>query len=69
MGLQDKLTKDGSLYSGLNGSTPSTPNLAGSKLHNTYSINGSPIMKGYPAPSILDLDGKTPEKYIDKIKK
>ena len=36
-----------------------------STLHNTYSINGIPVMNGKPVPSILDLDGITPVKYWD----
>jgi len=88
MGLQDKFLKDGSLYSGLNGSTPSIPNFKASTLHYEYSINGQYVTSVDPTtravtgttmasaetikfrpPSSLDLNGVTPEKYIDKIKK
>jgi hypothetical protein len=36
---------------------------AGSTLHNTSSLNGIPVI-AKPA-SKLDLDGKTPKKYLD----
>ena len=39
--------------------------LRDSKLHDEYSINGIPNVKGKPDPSLLDLDGITPEKYLD----
>ncbi len=66
MGILNKLQTTGSPYSKNNGATPSVPDLAGSKLHNEYSINGNPSLKGYPKPSSLDLDGKTPDKYLDQ---
>ena len=62
--IQDKLEKKGSPLS-LNGKTPTTIDLKGSKVHNTYSINGDPSILGKPKPSQLDLDGKTPTKYTD----
>ena len=39
--------------------------LRDSKLHNEYSINGIPNVKGQPNPSVLDLDGIVPPKYLD----
>jgi hypothetical protein len=60
MALLDKLTTAGSNLSGLNGSTPPIPNFAGSKLHDTYSINDIPNIVGKPQPSQLDLDGSIP---------
>lgn len=60
MALLDKLTTVGSNLSGLNGTTPSIPNFAGSKLHDTYSINNIPVVPGKPAPSLLDLNGEVP---------
>ena len=39
--------------------------LIDSKLHDEYSINGNPNIDNKPAPSLLDLNGKTPEKYLD----
>ena len=48
MALLDKLTVAGSTLSGLNGATPSIPNFAGSKLHDTYSINDIPYISGKP---------------------
>ena len=52
---------------GLKGKTPSLTDGArpGSKLHNTYSINGQPNFARKPSPSNLDLDGNTPGKYLD----
>lgn len=67
MGIYNKLTKEGSIYSSLDGKTPSIPDLKGSKLHNEYSLNGQPNMNIKQQPSLLDLNGKTPEKYLDQI--
>ena len=36
-----------------------------SVLHNEYSINGNPNVPNKPTPSILDLDGATPPRYLD----
>lgn len=53
---------------GLQGSTPgqipsANPN---STLHYQSSINNNPTLTGgFPAPSVLDLDGVTPAKYLD----
>lgn len=69
MGILNKLTSTGSTLSRGNGVTPSVSDLKASLVHNTYSITGTPNLPKYPKPSSLDLDGKTPEKYIDKIKK
>lgn len=39
-----------------------------SKLHNQYSINGTPSLKDRPAPSKIDLDGKKPDyAYLDNL--
>ena len=66
MGILNKLTSTGSPYSKNNGATPSIPDLKGSKLHNTYSINGDPNMNIKQRPSLLDLNGVTPEKYLEQ---
>ena len=60
MALKDKLQTGGSPLSVLNGQTPPIPNFAGSKLHDTYSINDIPQIPGKPAPSQLDLNGENP---------
>jgi len=64
MGLLSKLP---SSNLGLKGVSPAkfgdTAKL--STLHNEYSINDNPHLVGKPAPSTLDLDGKTPSKYLD----
>lgn len=39
---------------------PEIPNFAGSKLHDTYSINDVPFIAGKPSPSQLDLNGVDP---------
>jgi len=67
MGLLDKLTQDGSNYSQFDGQTPPPLNIdvQGSTLHNQYSINGTPNMTGFPTPSLLDLNGETPPRYLD----
>ncbi len=66
MGLLDKLqTQGGSILSNLNGSTPSTPQFAQSKLHDTYSVDGIPNINSKPAPS--NLDPADPIKYLDNL--
>ena len=67
MGLLDKLTNQGSSLSEFDGTTPPPSNIdvQGSTLHYQYSINGAPNMTGFPTPSLLDLDGVTPPRYLD----
>lgn len=66
MGLLDKLqTQGGSSLSNLNGTTPSIPDFQQSKLHDTYSLNGTPGLNGKPAPSTLDI--VNPTKYLDNL--
>ena len=64
MGLLDKITTSNL---GLKGVSPAkfgdTAKL--STLYNEYSINDNPHLNGKPAPSTLDLDGRTPAKYLD----
>jgi hypothetical protein len=64
MGLLDKITTSNL---GLKGVSPAkfgdTAKL--STLHNEYSINDNPHLNGKPVPSTLDLDGRTPAKYLD----
>ena len=69
MGLLNKLTTDGSQLSQYDGATPPPSNIdvQGSTLHYQYSINGAPNMTGFPTPSLLDLDGQTPPKYLDNL--
>ena len=43
--------------------------LANSQLHDEYSINGNPNIDNKPVPSLLDLDGITPSKYVDNLPK
>lgn len=66
MSILNKLQSQGSTLSQYNGTTPSTPNFAGSKLHNTYSLNGDPNVAGKPNPSNLDLN-TPPAKYLDNL--
>jgi hypothetical protein len=66
MAILDKLQTTGSPYSKNNGATPKISDFKASLVHNTYSINGDPKLVGYPKPSLLDLDGKTPAKYSDQ---
>jgi hypothetical protein len=67
-GLYNRLLNNAttSVY-GLGGQNISTmPGaIPGSRLHNTYSINGIPTFSGKPTPSLLDLDGNTPVRYWD----
>ena len=62
MGLEKKLTQDGSSLSKANGGSIPTPVGATdqSTLQNTYSINGIPKMSGKPEPSVLSLKGEVP---------
>lgn len=45
------------------------PELIASKMHNEYSVNGTPKVVSKPQPSKFDLDGKTPIKYTDNLPK
>ena len=58
--LLNKLTVGGSTLSSLDGTTPSIPDFALSKLHDTYSINNIPFIPAKPSPSDLDLNGVVP---------
>lgn len=65
MALLNKLTQQGSVYTGLNGTTPPIEDKTQSKLHLEYSINGNPNIPNRPSPSVLDLNGVTPPTYRD----
>jgi len=67
MGILDKLTKNGSNFSKHNGATPdaSIDKLRGSKLHNEYSINGTPNIPNKPQPS--EFDPTSVDKYLDNL--
>lgn len=65
MSILNKLQSQGSALSKLNGTTPSTPDFADSKVHNTYSINGDPSLTNLPSPSRL-ASGFLP-KYTDNL--
>lgn len=67
MGILNKLQTDGSNLSEFDGVTPPQMESANpqSTVHNEYSINGNPNHPNYPSPSLLDLDGVTPPKYLD----
>jgi hypothetical protein len=73
MGIYEKLTSQGSNLSQYDGTTPPISNMdvPTSTLHYEYSINGNPNMVGFPEPlpppSLLDLNGVTPPKYIDNL--
>ena len=60
MGLENKLSNQGSVLSNLNGGTASFPDFKLSKRHLEYSINGNPNIAGQPTPSLLDLGGVNP---------
>ncbi len=69
MGLRDKLNSDGSNLTRHDGLTPPTMRGANpqSTLHNEYSINGNPKHPKQVPPSKLDLDGLTPDRYLDNL--
>ena len=66
MGLLDKI-QDSTL--GLKGTTPTKfgDTASQSTLHNEYSLNGTPSLPNKPTPSSLDLQGETPDKYLDNL--
>jgi len=57
MGLLDKLKNHGSTLTSLDGKTPKTKEAV------------TPIAPNSLVDSTLDLDGKTPEKYLDNLPK
>ena len=67
MGLLNKLQNDGSNLSEFDGTTPpvSIGATDQSTLNDQYSLNGNPNQINSPQPSLLDLDGITPAKYLD----
>jgi len=68
MGLLNKLQTDGSNLSEFDGTTPQTSVGATdqSVLHFQYSLFGQPDPGiSAPQPSLLDLNGVTPPKYLD----
>ena len=70
MSLLKKLQTEGSNLSQYDGQQPEFINPGGtpdSKLHNAYSINGTPGLPGMPTPSELDINGVTPPKYTDNL--
>lgn len=56
---------------GLQGKSPNTMKgaLPSSLLHNEYSLNGKPNVALKPSPSGLDLNGRTPEQYLNNLPK
>ena len=70
MGLENKLTTQGSPLSKANGGSIRTPigATAQSTLQDTYSINGIPMQKqaNLPKPSQLDLNGRKPTYSYDQ---
>ena len=65
MALLNKLTNQGSVFTALNGSTPTIPDRAQSTLHDEYSLNGTPAQRITTPPSTLDLVYVTPPTYRD----
>ena len=76
MGLLDKLQTQGSDLTKYDGKDPGimSGSLSTSKLHDVYSIAGTPRFLGKPSPSNLDWNGKTPTvigkfPYLDNLPK
>jgi|TARA_B110000908_G_scaffold159613_1_gene201978 hypothetical protein len=65
MGLLDKLTTGQSNLTGLNGATPEVAEFSISKLHDTYSADGTPNIPNKPAPT--NLVSGNPVKYLDNL--
>jgi hypothetical protein len=75
MSLLNKLTKNGSQLSGLDGETPNIPNFQQSTLHRDYSVNNDPNADAVrprngvlPQPSTMDPQ-QPPVKYLDNLPK
>jgi hypothetical protein len=67
MSILNTLTSKGSVLSNLNGAEGAQPNFAQSKLHDEYSVNGSPFVRFSPEPSTLSLKGvNPPNTYKDR---
>lgn len=60
MALLDKYNQNISTLSGPQSPTTPVGATAESKLHDQYSLNGNPKLKNKPSPSILDLNGTSP---------
>jgi hypothetical protein len=74
MGLLDKLTSGTSQLTGLNGTTPSTPNFQQSTLHKEYSTIGDPNAKQVrpengvlPLPSTLERAVTPQDRYLNNL--
>lgn len=71
MSLLDLLTQGNAPDQSYNGGSIQQTNFStgNSRLHYTYSINGTPVISDFldpnNIPSGLDLDGITPPKYLD----
>mgnify|MGYP003122634252 FL=1 len=74
MGLLDKLTSGTSQLTGLNGTTPSTPNFQQSTLHKEYSTIGDPNAQQVrpengvlPLPSTMERSVIENDKYLNNL--
>lgn len=74
MGLLDKLTSGTSQLTGLDGSTPNTPNFQQSTLHKEYSTIGDPDAANVvpengilPLPSTLERAVTPQDKYLNNL--
>ena len=74
MGLLDKLTSGTSQLTGLDGSTPNTPNFQQSTLHREYSTIGDPNASSVvpengilPLPSTLERSVTPQDKYLNNL--
>lgn len=74
MGLLDKLTSGKSQLTGLDGSTPNTPNFQQSTLHKEYSTIGDPKASSVtpengilPLPSTLERAVTPQDKYLNNL--
>ena len=74
MGLLNKLTSGTSQLTGLNGTTPDTPNFQQSTLHREYSTIGDPNASSVapengilPLPSTLERSVTPQQKYLNNL--
>ena len=74
MGLLDKLTSGKSQLTGLDGTTPNTPNFQQSTLHKEYSTIGDPNAQQVrpengvlPLPSTLERAVTPQDRYLNNL--
>tara|TARA_R100000541_G_scaffold1068_2_gene4974 strand:- start:350 stop:559 length:210 start_codon:yes stop_codon:yes gene_type:complete len=65
MSILKKLENGDSTLTGLNGSSPTPLDQQLSKLHDVYSLDGKPYVKGEPQPTQLGGEISEGDKYMN----